>query len=84
MTTAYEYVIQAGGVQLESDYPYTGVVGKCRFDPSKIAAKVANFTTISLDEDQIAANLVQHGPLAGMLGLCKGASSSITGPLSLR
>jgi cathepsin F len=26
---------------------------------------VANFSVVSLDEDQIAANLVKNGPLAG-------------------
>eukprot|EP00246_Nothoceros_aenigmaticus_P005098 TRINITY_DN16945_c0_g1_i1.p1 TRINITY_DN16945_c0_g1~~TRINITY_DN16945_c0_g1_i1.p1 ORF type:complete len:365 (-),score=42.83 TRINITY_DN16945_c0_g1_i1:273-1367(-) len=64
MTSAYEYVIQAGGLELESEYPYTGIAGKCQFSSNKVAAQVASFTTISLDEDQIAANLVKNGPLA--------------------
>ena len=64
MTSAYKYIEKAGGLQLESDYPYEGSVGKCRFDASKVVAKVANFSTILVDEDQIAANLVKNGPLA--------------------
>ncbi|KAL0376175.1 UNVERIFIED_CONTAM: Cysteine protease RD19A [Sesamum calycinum] len=49
----------------EEDYPYTGTDrGACKFDKNKIAAKVANFSVVSLDEDQIAANLVKNGPLA--------------------
>nr|CAA78365.1 tobacco pre-pro-cysteine proteinase [Nicotiana tabacum] len=64
MTTAFEYTLKAGGLQLEKDYPYTGKDGKCHFDKSKIAAAVTNFSVIGLDEDQIAANLVKHGPLA--------------------
>ncbi|MED6221440.1 hypothetical protein PIB30_054652 [Stylosanthes scabra] len=65
MTTAYGYTIKAGGLVREEDYPYTGRdSGTCKFDKSKIAASVANFSVVSLDEDQIAANLVKHGPLA--------------------
>eukprot|EP00249_Psilotum_nudum_P006831 c20094_g1_i1 orf=312-1457(-) len=64
MTNAFNYIMEAGGLQLERDYPYTGADGTCRFDNSKIAAKVATFNNIAVDEDQITANLVKHGPLA--------------------
>ncbi|KAF3446385.1 hypothetical protein FNV43_RR11564 [Rhamnella rubrinervis] len=65
MTTAYEYTFKAGGLELEKDYPYTGTDrGSCKFDKSKVAASVSNFSVVSLDEDQIAANLVKHGPLS--------------------
>lgn len=65
MNNAFEYILGAGGVQREEDYPYTGRDSSCKFDKSKIAASVANYSVISLDEDQIAANLVKNGPLAG-------------------
>lgn len=65
MTNAYEYVMEAGGLMKAEDYPYKARVGKCEFDKDKVAVKVENFSTISLDENQIAANLVKHGPLAG-------------------
>lgn len=64
MTSAYEYTLKAGGLQREEDYPYTGKESTCKFDKSKIAASVANFSVVSLDEDQIAANLVKNGPLS--------------------
>ncbi|KAF5199330.1 Cysteine proteinase [Thalictrum thalictroides] len=65
MTTAYEYALKAGGLEREEDYPYTGTDGgQCKFDKSKIAATVSNFSVVSLDEEQIAANLVKHGPLS--------------------
>lgn len=68
MTTAFEYTLKAGGLQREEDYPYTGNDrGPCKFDESRIAASVSNFSVISLDEEQIAANLVKHGPLAGII-----------------
>ncbi|CAL5377119.1 unnamed protein product [Camellia sinensis] len=65
MNSAFEYTLKAGGLMREEDYPYTGTDrGTCKFDKTKIAASVANFSVISLDEDQIAANLVKNGPLA--------------------
>ena len=64
MTTAFGYLAKAGGLETEKDYPYTGKNGACKFDKSKIAAQVKNFSTVAIDEDQIAANLVKHGPLA--------------------
>ncbi|KAK9190107.1 hypothetical protein WN943_018708 [Citrus x changshan-huyou] len=64
MTNAYKYLIAAGGLEEESSYPYIGKRGKCQFDSEKIAVRVANFTNIPVDENQIAAHLVHHGPLA--------------------
>ncbi|XP_057435009.1 cysteine proteinase 15A-like [Lotus japonicus] len=65
MTNAFEYTLKAGGVMREKDYPYTGRDrGTCKFEKSKIAASASNFSVVSVDEDQIAANLVKHGPLA--------------------
>nr|AIB06025.1 CP3 [Hevea brasiliensis] len=65
MTSAFEYTLKAGGLEREEDYPYTGTDrGPCKFDRSKIAASVSNFSVISIDEEQIAANLVKNGPLA--------------------
>ncbi|KAL4555596.1 hypothetical protein LXL04_038220 [Taraxacum kok-saghyz] len=65
MNSAFEYTLKVGGLMREEDYPYTGNDGgKCKFDKNKIVASVSNFSVVSLDEDQIAANLVKHGPLA--------------------
>ncbi|RAL48550.1 hypothetical protein DM860_005974 [Cuscuta australis] len=65
MNSAFEYTLKSGGLMREEDYPYTGSDGQaCKFDKTKVAAKVANFSVVSLDEDQIAANLVKNGPLA--------------------
>ncbi|CAL0334172.1 unnamed protein product [Lupinus luteus] len=65
MNSAFEYILKSGGVMREEDYPYSGTDrGTCKFDKKKIAASVANFSVVSLDEDQIAANLVKNGPLA--------------------
>lgn len=71
MNSAFEYILKSGGVMREEDYPYSGTDrGTCKFDKAKIAASVANFSVVSLDEDQIAANLVKNGPLAGQNYYC--------------
>lgn len=65
MNSAFEYILKAGGLEKEEDYPYTGTDrGPCKFQNSKIAASVTNFSVISNDAEQIAANLVKNGPLA--------------------
>lgn len=65
MTNAYNYLMQSGGLMEEKSYPYTGRQGECKFDEEKIAVRVTNFTVIPLDEQQMMANLVHRGPLAG-------------------
>lgn len=70
MNSAFEYTLKAGGLMREKDYPYTATDhGSCKFNKSKVVASVRNFSVVSLDEDQIAANLVKHGPLAGIIYL---------------
>ncbi|XP_062157284.1 probable cysteine protease RD19D [Alnus glutinosa] len=64
MTNAYKYLMEAGGLEEESSYPYTGKQGECMFKSEKVAVRVVNFTNIPIDENQIAAYLVNHGPLA--------------------
>lgn len=71
MTSAFQYTIKSGGLEREKDYPYTGKDGKCKFDKTKVAASVANYSVVSIDEDQIAANLVKNGPLAGIITSCR-------------
>ncbi|XP_068639309.1 probable cysteine protease RD19D [Aristolochia californica] len=64
MTNAYKYLMEAGGLEQETSYPYTGARGVCRFRAERAVVKVTNFTKIPLDEAQIIANLITHGPLA--------------------
>jgi len=58
-----------GGVELETDYPYTAEDGNCRLDKKKVEAPIKNYTCLSAqkggaNETDMAAYLVQHGPLA--------------------
>jgi len=70
---AFEYLLTAGGQELESDYPYTAVNGNCAFDQSKIAATIANYTFATVpcesgpcpaQDDLLKAKLLSTGPLS--------------------
>ncbi|KAL9654895.1 hypothetical protein ABK040_008685 [Willaertia magna] len=64
MWSAYQYVIKAGGLVGEKDYPYEAVDDTCRFNSSKVIAKISSWTQLPTDEDQLAAWLAQNGPVA--------------------
>jgi len=65
---AYEWMIDSkSGLELESAYPYTsgtGNSGTCRKVASQEKVFINGYKDISTDEDQIAAALMQYGPLA--------------------
>ncbi|CAA6655555.1 unnamed protein product [Spirodela intermedia] len=84
MTNAYKYLMEAGGLEEEEAYPYSGRLGRCAFEPGKVAVRVTNFTNVPLGEDQIATYLVRHGPLAGSLlaGLERGLHADVRARVS--
>jgi len=67
---AFFDVLNWGGVETESDYPYTGVDGTCQRTASKMIAPITNYTCLSqyngnpADEQQMAAYLVANGPIS--------------------
>jgi len=61
---AYNYVIKNGGIDTEASYPYEGIDDTCKFKSTSVGAKISNWTFVPQDEAQIAAYLVEHGPLA--------------------
>jgi hypothetical protein len=40
---AYTYLIDAGGQDSYSSYPYTGQDGACRFNPGSVAARIRSW-----------------------------------------
>lgn len=63
---AYNYVKKAGGIEQESDYPYSsyqGVTGRCSVDASKEVVTVTGYTTIR-GESNMAAYVQTTGPLS--------------------
>jgi C1A family cysteine protease len=63
--TAYDYIISAGGLDDEKDYPYTAVDGTCAFKPAAVVAKITGYKyATDGDEGTMASNLVSWAPLS--------------------
>jgi cathepsin F len=71
--TAYKYIIHAGGLESEKDYPYKARDGSCHFQSSKVVAKISSYkyATQNSKEDTMQQNLVSWAPLS----ICVDASS---------
>ncbi|KEH30505.1 papain family cysteine protease [Medicago truncatula] len=55
----HEYIQKYGGLMRVEDYTY--------YKTNTARSVAANFSSISVDDNQIAANLVKHGPLAAAI-----------------
>jgi C1A family cysteine protease len=66
--TAYEYVIKAGGMESEKEYPYKAEDGKCKFAKNKVVASIKKWEyvipTSSHNETAMQVALVANGPLS--------------------
>lgn len=65
MESAFSYVKSAGGIESEAAYPYTsghGQTGVCRFDSSKVVAKISGYKRVSTGESNLASALMNGPP----------------------
>jgi len=64
--TAYQFVMQEGGMEDESSYPYTAQDGTCNFQSNLVAVTISNwkYATTNSDETTMQNNLVAWGPLS--------------------
>jgi C1A family cysteine protease len=62
--TAFQYVISAGGMDREIDYPYHAVNQNCAFQSGKIYASISSWSYACsyYEEETLLNSLVQHGP----------------------
>jgi C1A family cysteine protease len=70
---AFSYVTKAGGIETDTDYPYTsyqGTTGSCHADAKKYVITVASYTKVS-GESNMASYVQKTGPLS----VCLDASS---------
>jgi len=66
MFNVYDYIKQAGGLELEKDYPYNAYSGKCKFDQSKVKATIAGYINITTtkNETTMAEYSYLNGPIS--------------------
>jgi len=71
--TAYEYVISAGGMETETEYPYTAEDQTCQFKSSDVVAKISNWTyiTTTKNETEMMVKIISTAPYS----ICVDASS---------
>jgi cathepsin F len=63
MQDAYDY-LKTSSLETESNYPYVGVEGACKYNSSLGLIKDSGFTKVSRNETTIAGVLASVGPLA--------------------
>ncbi|XP_077434222.1 cathepsin F [Vanacampus margaritifer] len=63
-SNAYEAIENLGGLELETDYSYTGHKQRCDFTSRKVAAYINSSVELSKDENEIAAWLAENGPIS--------------------
>jgi len=62
---AFEYIKAAGGIELGTDYKYTGRDGSCHFQKEKVAAKVTGEVNITEGaENDLFDAITNKGPVA--------------------
>lgn len=65
MDDGFQYIVDAGGIDTEDSYPYTGRDGRCKFSKSNIGATDTGFTDIAQgDESALQAAAATVGPIA--------------------
>ncbi|KAK4337424.1 hypothetical protein RND71_043535 [Anisodus tanguticus] len=64
MSTAFETLIEMGGIEGESDYPYKGRGDQCKFNKDLVKVKFSSYTNLTENEQEIAQYVAQHGPVA--------------------
>lgn len=74
--SAYQYVQDNGGIEQNSDYPYTsggGDTGTCQADNSKDVLDVTGFSTVS--GDNVEAAMATYVQTTGPLSVCLAADT---------
>ncbi|XP_039535922.1 cathepsin S-like [Pimephales promelas] len=65
MDQAFQYVIDNGGIDSDSSYPYEAVQGQCRYNPSQRAANCTKYYSVHQgDEEALKEALASVGPIS--------------------
>ncbi len=67
MDDAFQYVVDAEGINPEATYPYTsglGVTGTCRYKKNNNDSTCASFVTVAPTEAALQIAVATHGPIS--------------------
>lgn len=68
VTETFEYIIRNGGINSQSDYPYTGRVGTCKYNSTRIAGYITSYTVLpDGDEKALTEAIASIGPIAAAI-----------------
>jgi cathepsin F len=67
---AYAYVMNAGGMDPSSDYPYTGSDGSCKFKVADVSAKVLNWSYVISNPSQEDTTLLNFIATTAPASVC--------------
>jgi len=73
-STAMEYVIGAGGQELEKDYPYTGQDGQCTVDKADFAASINSWHYVSQSAGTEMTTMMTYVATTGPVSVCVDAA----------
>jgi len=68
--TAYAYVQKAGGQETEASYPYTAQDGTCKFDASKVVAKISGWGYVITSPAQENTTLLSYIASTAPASIC--------------
>jgi len=61
---AYKTLLEIGGLESEEDYGYDGEDEKCKFNRTRVVARVSGGVEISTNETKMAQWLTKNGPIS--------------------
>ena len=64
MDGAFEYVIQQGGIESESDYPYEPVDNPCKFKKNNVIAQFKSYEDVKGGENGLKEAVATIGPIS--------------------
>ncbi|XP_064484059.1 cathepsin L-like [Ornithodoros turicata] len=64
MGSAYKAVIQLGGLETETEYPYRGRDESCEFNKTEAKVRIKSYVGLPQNETELAYWLMKHGPVS--------------------
>jgi len=72
---AYAYIINTGGQELDSSYPYTAVDGTCVFNSAEVVAKISAWNWVNQDPSTENTTMLDWVANNGPVSVCVDAST---------